>query len=128
MPKKIGSRPLVGVVAAIALLAAACASEASGPTLDAALAEDSGSAVDESTTSAAADETEAPEAEGPQVDDGADGTGDGAAEEADEPADVGNHLFPDLTTVNVKDGGSLNLATELAGGDTPVLLWFYAPH
>ena len=53
----------------------------------------------------------------------------GEAEEAEGPAPVADHNFPDLNTVNVADGSTVNLAAqELAGGDTPVLLWFYAPH
>ena len=38
------------------------------------------------------------------------------------------NLFPNVDVVNVHDGSTLNLATELGGGDLPVLLWFWAPH
>ncbi len=37
-------------------------------------------------------------------------------------------LFPNIEVVNVADSSMLNLSTELAGGDLPVLLWFWAPH
>ncbi len=37
-------------------------------------------------------------------------------------------LFPNIEVVNVADSSTLNLSTELAGGDRPVLLWFWAPH
>lgn len=38
------------------------------------------------------------------------------------------NLFPDVEVTNIVDSSSLNLATELGGGDLPVLLWFWAPH
>ncbi len=124
MSNKTLPRPLAGVLVAAALVAAACGSETNTVGLDASAADQAAS--EESTTSqASSDSTDAPEpesaasdeSEGPQVD-----------EEEAAPADVGNHLFPDLETVNIADGATLNLATELAGGDTPVLLWFFAPH
>lgn len=38
------------------------------------------------------------------------------------------HLFPSIDVVSVHTGETMNLADELAGGDRPVLLWFWAPH
>lgn len=116
MPKKTFPRPLTGVIVAAALLAAACGSETSAPALDTA-------AVGDTVTSQSSQE-EAAQSE----------TSAAPVADTEEPAEttaapeVSSHLFPDLNTLNVKDGSSVNLATELAGGDTPVLLWFYAPH
>jgi len=112
MPDLKLPRPAVATVLAAALLAAACGS---GDGSDADV-----TAADEPTTEASAS-SEEPTTDEPSAE-------DAPAEEAEEAADVGPHLFPELTTVNVADGSTLNLATELAGGDTPVLLWFYAPH
>lgn len=38
------------------------------------------------------------------------------------------NLFPDIDVAVVGTGDTVNLKQELAGGDTPVLLWFWAPH
>lgn len=38
------------------------------------------------------------------------------------------HLFPSVDVVDIATGETINVAAELAGGDTPVLLWFWAPH
>ncbi|NNF53877.1 MAG: hypothetical protein HKN03_05475 [Acidimicrobiales bacterium] len=38
------------------------------------------------------------------------------------------NLFPDLDVLSVATGESLNLRSELSGGELPVLLWFWAPH
>ena len=38
------------------------------------------------------------------------------------------NLFPDIDVAVVGTGDTVNLKKELAGGDTPVLLWFWAPH
>ena len=52
---------------------------------------------------------------------------DSAEDAGAQPASA-QHLFPDLDTRNIVDGSTVNFASELAGGDTPVLLWFWAPH
>lgn len=36
--------------------------------------------------------------------------------------------FPDVDVFNVETGSQINLASELAGGDKAILLWFFAPH
>lgn len=41
---------------------------------------------------------------------------------------VVEHLFPDTDVIDIQTGQTLNLAAELAGGDRPILLWFWAPH
>ncbi len=41
---------------------------------------------------------------------------------------TGDNLFPNVNVTNITDGTPLNLQEELAGGDLPVLLWFFAPH
>ena len=117
---------VVGAALALGLVASACGAE-STPTLDAAPAADQ---TTESSADTASDATTAEEAEGPVADGAA--SDDDAASESDTGSDgedaVGDHLFPDIDTVNIVDGSTLNLADELAGGDTPVLLWFWAPH
>ncbi|MGB5756759.1 MAG: hypothetical protein WBM50_07580 [Acidimicrobiales bacterium] len=117
---------LAGIALALSLVASACgseadpvdvASESSAP--ETSLASE-GSAPETSTGSS--DGTQAPttEADGPAVP---------PRDEDDETAGPAeSHLFPDLNTVNIVDGATVNLAEELAGGDTPVLLWFWAPH
>lgn len=97
---------VAGIGLTIALVAAACGTEVA-PTVQA--AETTGA-----TESSAAAETSSDSAGGEQ--------------EAEGPAPVIDHLFPDVNTLNIVDGSTINLATELAGGDTPVLLWFWAPH
>ncbi|MGI9595971.1 MAG: hypothetical protein ACR2QK_07410 [Acidimicrobiales bacterium] len=114
-----------GIAFALALLASACSSESTPIT---AASESSSSQT--SSSDAGSSETSV------EADAGAQGAGAESAgsdtpaeeQEAEGPAPADNHLFPDLTTVNISDGSTLNLAEELAGGDTPVLLWFYAPH
>ncbi|MGF1597643.1 MAG: hypothetical protein ACFCVK_12060 [Acidimicrobiales bacterium] len=54
--------------------------------------------------------------------------GSAAGDGGGEPDPAAEHLFPDVDVVAVADGGALNLAVELGGGDRPVLLWFWAPH
>jgi hypothetical protein len=48
--------------------------------------------------------------------------------ESAESAETAANFFPDIDVLDVSTGDSANLATELGGGDTPVLLWFWAPH
>ncbi len=110
---------VAGVAIALGLIASACGAE-SPTTIEAAPAADQPAADD------AADAPEPSEAAEPAADASADAPQD--ADEAEEAAPVTDHLFPDLDTVNIVDGSSINLAAELAGGDTPILLWFWAPH
>ncbi len=51
-----------------------------------------------------------------------------AAGETSSSDAVSENVFPDIDVVEITTGGSLNLKQELAGGDRPVLLWFWAPH
>ena len=48
--------------------------------------------------------------------------------ETDSAESQPEHFFPNVDVVTVADGGPANVADLLAGGDTPVLLWFWAPH
>jgi hypothetical protein len=113
LPKRpIGA---AGVVVAIALLGAACGSGSA----DLDTAATTGSSV-ETAPADATTEGPAPTAE-PST------TGQAAAE-PEGPQPVPDHAFPDLDTVDIADGSTVNLADRLAGGDTPVLLWFWAPH
>jgi len=54
-------------------------------------------------------------------------TADAAVEE---PGSAATELgeFPDVTVTEVAAGTSVNLRQQLSGGDSPILLWFYAPH
>lgn len=102
---------LVAVLLALSIGAAACGSTASStaPTLA------------PRTTSAATDEV--------SPDDGA--SGDDAATESaaqDEVASPVVNLFPDIDVLNIADGATVNLASELGGADKATLLWFFAPH
>ena len=36
--------------------------------------------------------------------------------------------FPTIDVTDVATGETIDLAEELAGGELPVLLWFWAPH
>lgn len=51
----------------------------------------------------------------------------GSEESAPAPEETAN-LFPSIDVVRISDGSTFDLATELGGGDLPVLLWFWAPH
>lgn len=116
----------LAVAAVIGLLAAACGSD-SEPIDTAAGGQ---ATVDDATaeTTSGTDRDSATEAPDPSADAPA-ADADGEEAEAAGPAPVDdNHSFPDLNTVNIADGSSLNLAQQLAGGDTPVMLWFFAPH
>ncbi|MEL7158653.1 MAG: hypothetical protein AAFN30_18935 [Actinomycetota bacterium] len=98
----------IGALLALALAASACGSEAS-TALDVAESASTEPAptttgAESTTTAASAAATEAP---------------------AEEPRE---NLFPPVDVVRISDGTTLNLATELGGGDLPVLLWFWAPH
>ncbi len=53
---------------------------------------------------------------------------DPADETLDEPASTADNVFPNLDVLDIATGSTVNLSAELAGGDTPVLLWFWAPH
>lgn len=103
-----------GVVLAMALVAAACGSGSTDTTA-------SGSA-------SAGDAEPAESSVAPAATDAPTGSASEPAAEAEGPSPVAPHSFPDLDTVTIGDGATVNLADELAGGDTPVLLWFFAPH
>lgn len=115
----------------MSLVASACAS--SEPTTEAssAVSEDVADSNGSDSAPGSADESEAASSDDGSAE-GPDNTAedDGAADEGGEsaPADEIPNVFPDLTTTNIVDGSTVNLADQLAGGDTPVLLWFFAPH
>lgn len=103
-PGLSGSRVIASTLA-LALLASACgAGDSGGTTIEQAAAEQD------------------------VVAEPAESADDGAEAEQAGPKVPTAHLFPDLQTVRVTDGEAINLADELAGGDTPILLWFFAPH
>ena len=130
------SRGLAAVALGTALFAAACGGDATET-----------SAGDESVTEPAdggsqeaadqsADDPEAGSADAGDQDsgddtdsgDGADDGSDGQPADGDESAVEAENLFPDLEVIDIVDGSTVNLSQELFGGDTPVLLWFWAPH
>lgn len=103
---------------ALALTVAACGADTASTTEAADQSGDTGSASVASDSTTAATEATAADSSSTEA---------APAEAAGPSAPVG-HTFPDLNTVNVADGSTINLAQELAGGDTPILLWFFAPH
>ncbi len=115
MPKRLRpprSTALVGVAAALALVAAACGSGGTDGTDTAGSAT---TAAPATTADAAPDSTAA----------APDSTAATAGPEAPAPAE---NLFAPVDVVNIADGSTINLADQLAGDDRPVLLWFFAPH
>lgn len=108
---------MAAIAVTIGLIAASCGSD---PDPIEASAAESQPATEESTTG--------PDSEDATGDSAAEADGTEADPELEGPAVVGDHLFPDLSTVNIADGSTVNLAQHLAGGDTPVMLWFFAPH
>lgn len=127
LPESRSVTRLIALLLALSLGAAACGG---GETADDAAtgsdssAPETSSDTDPDSDGAASDnnndEGGAEEAEASSSDDGADAG-------SDEPPATEN-LFPDVDVVNISDGSTINLATELGGGDTPLLLWFFAPH
>jgi hypothetical protein len=130
MPK-LQSGPLVAVLLVLALVAAACGGS-NTDVVDTAAGQataedaDSGQGAAQDTDSGQSDDADPADTDS----DGGDSTGESDTDEAAEaPASEPiAHQFPELTTVNIADGSTVNLADQLAGGDTPVLLWFFAPH
>ena len=109
-----------GVLLSLALVAGACASDSPDATEAGADTSSAETAAQSETTAAAASDTSSDTQ-----------AADGGAEpepEIEGPSPIGPHSFPDLDTVTISDGATVNLADELAGGDTPILLWFFAPH
>lgn len=113
-----------GVALAMALVAAACSSGSTDTTATG--ASDTAATPTETTDAAPAassEPTESDEEAGEQAEAEPEETA-----ESEGPAPAIEHSFPDLETVTISDGATVNLADELAGGDTPILLWFFAPH
>lgn len=106
-----------GAVLAVALLAAACGSGSTDTTASDVAETSSAESTESTTASPSTESTEQADAEPDQ-----------AGSESEGSAPAVEHSFPDLQTVNIVDGSTVNLADELGGGDTPVLLWFWAPH
>lgn len=104
----------------MSLVAAACGSGDPDTTASPTLATDAPAAEPEEATSDDADPASETE-----PDDGATSE-DGEDSAAEAPPS--EHLFPDIDVVDIPTGDTVNLAAQLAGGDTPVLLWFWAPH
>lgn len=104
---------LTAAIAALTMLAAACGSGAT--------------TTDVGVAPAPAETTESAESADSSAETGADSSSGDRDEGAAEAAPATN-LFPDIEVVNVADATTFNLASELGGGDLPVLLWFWAPH
>lgn len=114
-----------GVVLAMALVAAACGSGSADTTDAGSSTEPEATPAESSAAPADGDDADSAEPEADEAEPEAAGSEEA---EAEGPSPVGPHSFPDLDTVTISDGAPINLADELAGGDTPVLLWFFAPH
>ncbi len=107
----------LGLLLGLALAASACGSGG---------AESTGT---ELGTNVASPATATPIEDSLDSDGGAAAQLDSAQSETAGPASpTPEHLFPDVDVVDIKTGATLNLASELAGGAKPVLLWFWAPH
>lgn len=108
----------VAVLLALSIGAASCGSTETSatPTL--------ATQVTTTTTTTVVEEESAftPPADEPSAE-----NGDSAVDETETAAPVVN-LFPDIDVLNIADGGTVNLATELGGADQATLLWFFAPH
>ncbi len=123
---KVGIRKLSAMVVGVSMLATACGSGATNPELGAGLSSPSS---EPSVVTSASDST----SDSDSADNGTATAADAGSESTDEAAagpvaPISDHLFPDVDVVDIQTGATLNIATELAGGDRPVLLWFWAPH
>ncbi len=109
------SSPRIGL-ALFVFLAFAVASCGSDAEVDSA----SGSSSDVATESSDADATA----------NGEDSPEESAVAESESAEVAAGALgnFPALNVANVSNGDTVNLQQELSGGDSPILLWFYAPH
>lgn len=104
---RIGLLSLVAFVLALASCGAETATESTVEGTSAAVEQ-----ADDSSAESAEPETETEES-GPVV---------------PEPDEVVLGDFPSVNVSNVGTGETVNLQQTLSGGDTPILLWFYAPH
>ena len=113
----------MALVAALAVGAASCGTgdDSASPTL----------ATQDDTSGDQVAEPEGDSADEPaaEPDGAAPSDGDAApdGEQAGPETPIAN-LFPDIDVVDIADGSTVNLATELGGGDKATLLWFFAPH
>lgn len=99
-------------IALLATLAASTAACGSGDTTAASPSETATTVTtDQSTTTAGSP----------------DSTGDGEST-GETPASVVQDVFAAVDVLDVRTGETVDLRATLAGGDTPVLLWFWAPH
>lgn len=108
----------VAMLLALSIGAAACGATETSTTPTLATQAPSTVVEESSAFAPPADEPEEVEADEPDA---------AAADEAETTAPAVN-LFPDIDVLNIADGGTLNLAAELGGGDQATLLWFFAPH
>lgn len=100
------SAKTIGAAASLALLAAACGSTSPDTV--------SASPSPEPTEAAPAEASSEAEAS-PEAENAPEG-----------PVDLSN--YPAVVVKDIATGGDLELATVLADGQTPTLLWFWAPH
>ena len=94
---------------ALALTAAACGS----------------SGADTTAAAPTVTASETSDAEAPVTDAGADTDTDEPSSDAAVP-DLSN--YPALAVTDVSSGETVELASVIAASETPVLLWFWAPH
>lgn len=118
------------VLLALSLGAAACGADSSST--DAGSAESAPPTVQESSEAEPESESESESASdtgsNEEAADPGDDSGDDVEESAASDAAPAENLFPDVDVLDIPTGETVNLKAELAGGDTPVLLWFWAPH
>lgn len=113
-------KPL-GLLLGLALVASACGSggaESSGTEFGADVASPTTAAITQDPSDSDGGAVAQPETAQPET----------AQPDAGPVAPAPEHLFPDVDVVDIQTGATLNLASELAGGTQPVLLWFWAPH
>lgn len=107
------------VLLAVSVGAAACGSTETGaPTLNP-------QATSAEAAESASDSTDAAAPEAAETTDSEAAVSENDSGEEAAPA---VNLFPAVDVLDISDGGTVNLATELGGGDKATLLWFFAPH
>ncbi len=120
---RVGRGKLPALITGVTLLATACGSGASSPELGG----NPNSASTEASAVGSGSSDVGSDAAGSEA--SAESTAGSTGEEAAGPVvPTPDHLFPDVDVLDIQTGATLNIATELAGGDRPVLLWFWAPH
>jgi len=124
-PRRPGLTVLSVALAAV-LAVSACGSGADDEQAEAVASSDAAAGqqttVDQESGDSATTNTTTAETATPETTTSDDTTSDS---ESEDPVEAN---FPMVEVLNVADGSTVQLADELAGGDKPILLWFWAPH